>query len=42
MTAGIDRLWTTAGALAFGPGQHIQFGAMGEKADITITLRTYP
>ena len=40
VTASVNRLWTAAAALAFRPGQHIQFGAMGEEADIAITLRT--
>ena len=39
MAAGVDRLRTSTRTLTFRPGQHIQFGAMGEKADIAITLR---
>ena len=38
MAAGVDRLRTSTRTLTFRPGQHIQFGAMGEKADIAITL----
>ena len=39
MAAGVDRFRPTAAALALRPGQYIEFGAMGEKADIAITLR---
>ena len=39
ITTGVDLFGTTAATLTFRPGQHIQFGAMGEKADIAITLR---
>ena len=39
MAAGVDRLWTAAAALAFGLGQHIQFGTMGEEGEITAALR---
>ena len=38
MTAGVDRFRPSAATLAFRPGQHIQFGAMREKADIAVTL----
>jgi hypothetical protein len=37
MTAGVDRLWTTATTLAFRPGQHIQFESIGENGAIAIT-----
>jgi hypothetical protein len=39
MTTGVDRFRPTAMTLVFRPGQYIQFGSMGEKADISITLR---
>ena len=41
MTAGVDRFRPATATLAFRPGQHIQFGAMREKADIAITLRAF-
>ena len=37
MAAGVDRFGTAAAALAFRPGQYIQFGAMGEEGAIAIT-----
>ena len=39
MTAGINDFRTAAWAFPLGPRQHIQFGTMGQKADVTITLR---
>jgi hypothetical protein len=37
MTAAVDNLRPAAAALAIRPGQHIQFGAMGEEGAIAIT-----
>ncbi len=37
VTAGVNDFRTAAAALAIGPGQHFQLGALGEKSDIAIT-----
>ena len=39
VTSGVYNFRTAAAALAFGPGQHIQFGAMGEEGEIAAALR---
>jgi hypothetical protein len=39
VTAGINDFRPAAAALAIGPGQYIQFGALGEEGAIAITLR---